>query len=168
MKSGTQTFTLHSSDIGGQSTKQQEFNGSNCDGENKSPQLSWTNAPAGTKSFALVMHDPDAPTNGGFYHWVAFNIPHSVTSLGTDAGNTDGKSMPEGSTMSLNSFGPTGYSGPCPPAGHGAHLYLYTIYALDTEKLDLDKDAQPALVEFTLWQHIIERASIVSYYEVKE
>ncbi len=168
MKNGTQTFTLYSSDIGGQLTKQQEFNGSTCSGENKSPQLSWTNAPAGTKSFAVVAHDPDAPTSGGFYHWVAFNIPHNVAELATDAGNPEKKNMPEGSTMSYNSFGQNGYAGPCPPAGHGPHRYLFTVYALDTEKLDLDKDAQPPAVEFTLWPHVIQRATLVGYYEVKE
>lgn len=162
------TFTLRSNDVGGQSTKQQEFNGSNCSGENKSPHLVWDNAPAGTKSFAVITHDPDAPTHGGFYHWVAFNIPASTTELKTNAGQPDADYMPAGSVMSNNSFGIKGYSGPCPPPGHGPHLYLYTVVALDTDKLDLDKNAQPATVEFTMWPHIIAKASIVNYYERKE
>ncbi|RHW19589.1 YbhB/YbcL family Raf kinase inhibitor-like protein [Pseudomonas jilinensis] len=99
------------------------------EGVDVSPQLSWNNAPAGTKSFAVICHDPDAPlisANGtyGFVHWTLYNIPGSVTSLAEGCGDfTQGK----------NDFGKVGYNGPMPPQGHGQHKYYFWVIALDTE-----------------------------------
>ena len=82
------TFTLSSSDLGGEATINEEFNGFGCTGENQSPQLSWKNAPEGTKSFAVTMYDPDAPTGSGWWHWVVFDIPENTNELVSGAGNT--------------------------------------------------------------------------------
>lgn len=158
-----QTFTLMSGDVGGQATKVQEANTFGCDGENVSPQLSWENAPAGTKSYAITMYDPDAPTGSGFWHWVAFDIPADATELAAGAGSKDGE-MPKGSIQSVTSYGAPGYGGPCPPEGHGIHQYIITVHALKTDKLGLDANTNPAIVGFYLWQNTIEKASVVMYY----
>jgi len=118
-----QTFTLKSNDIGGQATLKQVFNGFGCTGENLSPQLFWENAPKDTKSFAITIHDEDAPTGSGWWHWVMFDIPNTTTELKTGAGNESKNIAPNGSIQSLTDFGKSGYGGPCPPQGHGFHKY---------------------------------------------
>lgn len=158
-----QTFTLTSEDVGGQATMKQVFDGFGCTGENVSPQLSWSNPPEGTKSYAITMYDPDAPTGSGFWHWIVMDIPASVTELATGAGSGDG--LPAGAMQSVTSYGQPGYGGPCPPPGHGMHQYVITIHALKTESLGLDAQATPALVGFNLWQQTIEKASLIFYYE---
>jgi hypothetical protein len=160
-----QTFTLRSKDIGGQATDKQVYNGFGCSGENLSPELYWENAPAGTKSFAITMYDPDAPTGSGFWHWVVFDIPTSIAELKTGAGNIAKGLMPVGAIQSNTDFGQPGYGGPCPPQGHGFHQYLITIYALKTDKLGLDKNATPAFVGFNLFSNTIAKASLVMYYK---
>jgi Raf kinase inhibitor-like YbhB/YbcL family protein len=155
------TFTLKSSDIGGQATNKQFFNSFGCHGENISPELSWSNAPAGTQSFAVTIYDKDAPTGSGFWHWLIFNIPADVTELKSDAGNISKGLAPAGSIQSNTDFGQPGYGGPCPPPG-GIHEYLITVYALKT-KLNLDKTAGAAFVGFNLNANTIAKASIVMY-----
>lgn len=159
------TFTLKSNELGGQATSKQVFNGFGCKGDNISPQLSWENAPAGTKSFAVTIHDENAPTGSGWWHWLIFDINKNTQELKTDAGNPKSKLAPEGSVQSRTDFGTAGYSGPCPPPGSGAHKYTVTIYALDIEKLGLDANANPALVGFNLSSHTIEKSSMVFYYK---
>ena len=160
-----QTFTLKSSDVGGQATDQQVFNGFGCSGANISPELSWSNAPAGTKSFAVTMYDPDAPTGSGWWHWVMFDIPATTTELPTNAGNVKLNLAPKGSIQSVTDFGVPGYGGPCPPQGDASHQYIITVYALKVEKLGLDQSASPALVGFSLHGATIAKASIVMYYK---
>jgi Raf kinase inhibitor-like YbhB/YbcL family protein len=160
-----QTFTLKSTDIGGQATMKQVFNGFGCTGDNISPELNWENAPEGTKSFAVTIHDSDAPTGSGFWHWVIFDIPAGTTELKSDAGNLSKGLAPAGSVQSLTDFGKPGYGGPCPPAGHGYHQYLITVYALKTDKLGADKSATPALVSFNFYSNLIAKASLVMYYK---
>ena len=160
-----QTFTLRSKDIGGQATDKQVYNGFGCTGENLSPELYWENVPAGTKSFAITMYDPDAPTGSGFWHWVVFDIPANITELKTGAGNIAKGLIPAGTIHSNTDFGQPGYGGPCPPPGHGFHQYLITIYALKTDKLGLDKNATPAFVGFNLFSNTIAKASLVMYYK---
>lgn len=162
---GQKTFTLTSTDLGGEATKVQEFNGFGCTGENQSPQLSWKNAPEGTKSFAITMYDPDAPTGSGFWHWVVFDIPANITELVTNAGNTKLNLAPKGAIQSKTDYGTNGYGGPCPPEGHGLHQYIITIYALKTEKLGLDQNINPAIAGFYLWNNTLAKASIVAYYK---
>ncbi|QOG91083.1 YbhB/YbcL family Raf kinase inhibitor-like protein [Flavobacterium columnare] len=160
-----QTFTLKSNDLGGQATMKQVFNGFGCTGENMSPQLFWENAPKDTKSFAVTIHDENAPTGSGWWHWLAFDIPATTKELKTGAGDVTKNLMPAGSIQSITDFGKSGYGGPCPPEGHGFHKYTITVYALKTDKLGLDKNASPALVGYYLNGNTIEKASIVMYYK---
>lgn len=157
-------FTL-SSDMGGQFEKKNEFNGFGCDGANMSPALSWKDAPKGTKSFALTVHDPDAPTGSGWWHWVVLDIPASTTSLPEDAGNIGKKLMPKGAIQSLTNFGVSGFGGACPPIGHGFHRYVFTLHALDVASLKLDAGAMPPLAGYMINKHTIGKASLIAYYQ---
>lgn len=157
------TFTLSSKDLGGETTKVQEFNGFGCSGENQSPQLSWKNAPEGTKSFAVTMYDPDAPTGSGFWHWVVVDIPANVSELVTNAGTKN--LVPKGAIQSVTDYGIKGFGGPCPPVGHGFHQYIITVYALKIDKLGTDDNTNPAVVGFNLWNQTLAKASIVAYYK---
>lgn len=164
---GQNTFTLSSDDIGGQATKTEEFSGFGCTGENKSPQLSWKNAPEGTKSFAITMYDPDAPTGSGWWHWIVFDIPSNINDIVSNAGNIELNLMPKEAIQGITNFGMNGYGGPCPPKDHGLHQYIITVYALKTDKLGLDDNTNPATVGYYLWNNSIAKASIVMYYERK-
>jgi Raf kinase inhibitor-like YbhB/YbcL family protein len=159
------TFTLSSNDLGGEATINEEFNGFGCTGENQSPQLSWKNAPEGTKSFAVTMYDPDAPTGSGWWHWVVFDILVNTKELVSGAGNTKLNLTPEGVIQSITDYGANGYGGPCPPEGHGLHQYIITVYALKTDKLGLNESTNPAVVGYYLWNNTIAKASIVTYYQ---
>ncbi len=130
---------------------EQVFNSFGCSGQNVSPALQWTGAPAGTRSFALIVHDPDAPTGvGGFTHWVLYDIPATATSLAKGAGSADGKNLPAGAAQSPTSFGTPGYGGPCPPAGDKPHRYVFTLYALNVDKDGVPPNATQALAGFTI------------------
>lgn len=159
------TFTLSSKDLGGELTKVQEFGGFGCSGQNQSPQLSWINAPEGTKSFAVTMYDPDAPTGSGFWHWVVFDIPANSNELVTNAGNSGLNLIPKGAIQSITDYGIKGFGGPCPPVGHGLHQYIITVHALKTDRLGLTDAANPAVVGFYLWNQTLAKASIVAYYK---
>ncbi|MCD0470734.1 YbhB/YbcL family Raf kinase inhibitor-like protein [Flavobacterium sp. JAS] len=161
---GQKTFTLTSKALGGEASKIQEFNGFGCSGENQSPELLWKNAPEGTKSFAITMYDPDAPTGSGFWHWVVFDIPANVNELVTNAG-TKSNLIPKGAIQSITDYGIKGFGGPCPPVGHGFHEYIITVYALKTDKLGTNENTNPAVVGFNLWNQTIAKASIVAYYK---
>jgi Raf kinase inhibitor-like YbhB/YbcL family protein len=160
-----QTFTLKSKDLNGQVTSQQVLNGFGCNGENLSPQLSWENAPAATKSFAISIYDKDAPTGSGWWHWVVFDIPATSTELKRGAGDVSKKLLPDGAIQSVTDFGSAGYGGPCPPQGDKPHQYIITIYALKTSTLGLDAKASPALVGYYLYGSTLAKASIVVYYQ---
>jgi len=159
-----QEFTLKSDQIGGQLTIDQVFSGFGCTGKNISPALKWSDAPKTAKSFAVTVYDPDAPTGSGWWHWVIFNIPQTVTELKTDAGDPQKKIAPAGSVQSMTDYGKPGFGGACPPVGDKPHRYIFTVFALDVPKLDLDEKAGAALVGFMLNQHAIAKASIISYY----
>jgi Raf kinase inhibitor-like YbhB/YbcL family protein len=159
-----QTFTVTSTSVGGQATDEQVFNGFGCTGKNISPQLSWANAPAGTKSYAITLYDPDAPTGSGWWHWVAFDIPAGTKGLPAGAGTPGMPGLPAGAVQSMTDFGAPGYGGPCPPEGHGPHQYIITVFALKTEKLGLDATAGAPMVGFNLAQQMLAKASIVFYY----
>jgi Raf kinase inhibitor-like YbhB/YbcL family protein len=124
------------------------FNGMGCNGQNISPALQWSNPPAGTKSFAVTMYDPDAPTGSGWWHWVMYNIPAATTALPDGAGN--GKNAPSGSTQGMTDFGNKGYGGPCPPVGDKPHHYHITVFALKVDKLDVPGNATSAMVGYNL------------------
>ncbi len=160
-----QQFTLTSTDLQGQLTNAQVFAGFGCTGDNISPQLAWANAPEGTKSFAITLYDPDAPTGSGWWHWVMFNVPASENDLKADAGNLESGLAPEGSTQSITSFGKVGFGGACPPEGDKAHAYIFTVYALSIEKIELGADAPPAMVGYYLNANVIQKSSLISYYK---
>ena len=160
----SQEFTLKSDQIGGQLTIDQVFSGFGCTGKNISPQLKWVDAPKNTKSFAVTVYDPDAPTGSGWWHWVIFNIPASVTELKTGAGDLQKKLAPAGSVQSMTDYGKPGFGGACPPTGDKPHRYIFTVFALDVPKLDLDEHAGAALVGYMLNGHAIAKASLISYY----
>ncbi len=160
-------FTLTSPDIAGQLTKAQLYAGFGCNGDNISPRLKWNNVPKGTKSFAITLYDPDAPTGSGWWHWLIFNIPANIRELKEGAGNLEFKRAPKGSVQSITSFGKNGFGGACPPIGDGPHQYIFTIFALKVAKVNLIANATPALVGFNLRANTLARASIVAYYERK-
>ncbi|MCU0428679.1 MAG: YbhB/YbcL family Raf kinase inhibitor-like protein [Cytophagaceae bacterium] len=159
------TFTLSSNSVGGQGTTRQEFKGFGCSGENMSPQLSWKNVPAGTKSFAITMYDPDAPTGSGWWHWVLFDLPAQVTELKEGAGDPAKNLLPPGAIQGITDFGMAGFGGPCPPPGHGFHQYIITVYALSVDKLGLDGKASPATVGYYLNANTLAKSSLVFYYK---
>ena len=119
------------------------LNGFGCTGGNVSPALQWSGVPAGTKSLALQMYDPDAPTGSGFWHWAVYNIPPTATSLAQGSGNS-AASLPSGAFGGTTEFFDTGatggngnYGGPCPPTGDKPHRYIFTLYALAVDKLEV-------------------------------
>jgi Raf kinase inhibitor-like YbhB/YbcL family protein len=156
-------LALKSGDMIGQISINQVFNGFGCTGKNISPQLEWNNMPKGTKSFAITIYDPDAPTGSGWWHWVVFDITKDTNQILANASAMN--KLPKGTIQSKTDFGKNEFGGACPPKGSKAHKYITTIYALDTEKLGLDKNANPALVGFMLNSHTIEKSSIVTYYK---
>lgn len=162
---GQSTFTITSNTLGGQSTVKEEFNGFGCQGDNQSPQLSWNNPPEGTKSYAITMYDPDAPTGSGWWHWVVFDIPSHIKSIPAKSGNVSLNLLPKEVVQSITDYGIYGYGGPCPPENHGLHQYIITVYALKTDKLGLDKDTQPPVVGFYLWQNTLAKTSLITYYQ---
>lgn len=133
-------------------------------GKDISPQLSWSGAPEGTKSFAVTVFDPDAPTQSGFWHWVLTRIPASVTELPEGAG--DGLDLPEGAFQLKNDGGQPGFIGAAPPQGHGPHRYVITVHALDVEDLGVDGDTSPAKHGFMMFGHTLGRATIVVNGEI--
>lgn len=160
-----ETFTLTSKNLTGQALKLHEFNGFGCVGDNISPQLSWSNAPEGTKSFAITMYDPDAPTGSGWWHWLVFDIPANVLELVSNAGNVALNLAPNGAIQSITDYGSNGYGGPCPPEGHGLHQYIITVYALSVPTLGLDANTNPAVVGYYLNNNVLGKASLVAYYQ---
>jgi Raf kinase inhibitor-like YbhB/YbcL family protein len=133
-------FRLTSPDIrpNGPIAMEQVFNSFGCTGQNLSPALAWSGAPDGTKSFALLCHDPDAPTGGaGWWHWLVVNIPASANGLDKDAGRADGSKLPAGAVHVNTDFGGPGWGGPCPPAGDKPHRYVFTLYALKVDRLEV-------------------------------
>jgi Raf kinase inhibitor-like YbhB/YbcL family protein len=158
-------LTLTSPDIksGGRIADEQVFNSWDCTGKNVSPELKWSGAPKGTKSFAVSVYDPDAPTGSGFWHWWVANIPASATSLPKGAGDAGGAALPAGSLQVRNDFSLMGYGGPCPPKGK-PHHYRVTVYALDVDKLDVDANASPAVVGFNVHGHMLASATLVGMW----
>jgi Raf kinase inhibitor-like YbhB/YbcL family protein len=141
------------------------FNGFGCTGENVSPALSWKNAPAGTKSFAVTVHDPDAKTGvGGFRHWIVVNLPASAKGIARGASKVGSSTLPEGGEQITTDFGTLGWGGPCPPKGDGPHHYQFTVYALKVDKLELPPNATAGLAGFMANMNSIGKASFTSTY----
>jgi Raf kinase inhibitor-like YbhB/YbcL family protein len=124
------------------------------EGEDIAPPLEWSGAPEGTKAFALVVHDPDAPLVDGFTHWVAYGIPADATSLPEGGGDA---------VAGTNSLGNHGYNGPAPPPGHGPHHYYFWLYALDDE-LELEPGLDRRALFDRIEDHVIEQARLIGTY----
>ncbi|MBN2483636.1 MAG: YbhB/YbcL family Raf kinase inhibitor-like protein [Candidatus Omnitrophica bacterium] len=139
----------------------QVYNSFGCTGKNISPALSWEGAPEKTKSFAITMYDPDAPTGSGWWHWIVFNIPAKVTSLPANAGKIDSRSLPKEAIQSRTDFGIPGYGGACPPVGDQPHRYIFTVYSLDVPTLDLDANASGAMIGYYLNAHMLGKTSLI-------
>ena len=139
------------------------FNSFGCTGNNISPQMSWNGAPQGTKSFAVTVYDPDAPTGSGWWHWTVFNIPADVAEL-KEGSSIDPAKLPAGAIQGRTDFGKPGYGGACPPPGDKPHRYILTVYALKTDKIDLHEDASGALVGYYLNQNALAKASLTVKY----
>ncbi len=152
--SGIGHFSLTSTDIRQGQPIPHQFWG--CDGPGVSPQLSWAGAPAATRSYALTLYDPDAPTGSGFWHWLAWDIPTGTTSLPT------GATLPAGAVNGTNDGGGIGYTGPCPPVGDITHHYKFTLLALDLPSLQLAADTRAAVVGFVTGHHVIATASLTA------
>ncbi|MEU3726673.1 YbhB/YbcL family Raf kinase inhibitor-like protein [Streptomyces sp. NPDC031705] len=156
-----EAFTVTSADVapGADLAEAQVLTGGNV-----SPELRWEGFPEGTKSFAVTCFDPDAPTGSGFWHWVLFDIPASVTSLPAGAGSGDFEGLPEGAVHARNDYGTRDFGGAAPPRGE-RHRYVFTVYAVDREQLGTDEDSSPASVGFHLRFHAIGRAQLIGEYE---
>lgn len=155
-----------SSDITPKSTIANDFvfRGFGCEGKNLSPQISWQGIPVKTKSLALTVFDVDAPTGSGWWHWVIFNIPASYTEL-KQGFSSNSFNLIDGINQVRNDYSEYGYGGPCPPKGDKKHRYIFTLYALDVEKIDVKQDASPALVNFMIKQHIVRKSSFEAFYQ---
>src|SRR6267154_6433709 len=163
-----QSMSLTSTDIkeGATIANEQVFKGFGCSGGNLSPALSWSGAPVATKSFAVSIYDPDAPTGSGWWHWVAYNIPAGTTTLPKGAGDVKQKLMPKGAIQSRTDFGSAGHGGPCPPPGNKPHRYQITVFAVDVDKLPDAKNeaASAALVGYDLGSHTLAKATLTGLY----
>ncbi len=162
-------LTLKSADVkpGGTLGEQQVFNGMGCTGGNVSPQLSWENAPPDTKSFAVTVYDPDAPTGSGWWHWLVYDIPAAAKELPQGAGS--GKAaLPEGARQGRTDFGTRGFGGACPPPGDKPHRYVFTVYALKVDKLDVPEDASAAMIGFNAKANALASATFTATYGRKK
>ncbi len=158
-----QAFDLTSATVseGGMLTNTHVFEGFGCEGENESPQLSWSGAPKGTKSFAINVYDPDAPTGSGWWHWNVVNLPASTNAIAQNASGNDG--LPGEALEIRNDYGAVGFGGACPPPGE-VHRYVFTVYALGTERLELPDSPSNALVGFMIRANMLDSASITAVY----
>jgi len=159
----TFTVTSQSFDDGGQWSNDQVSGIMGAGGSDVSPQLSWSGFPEETRSFAVTVYDPDAPTASGFWHWAVANLPATVTDLPAGAG--DGSGLPGDALTLANDAGVKRFIGAAPPAGHGHHRYIVAVHAVGVEKLDLPAEATPAYLGFNLFGNAIARAIITGTYE---
>jgi Raf kinase inhibitor-like YbhB/YbcL family protein len=159
-------FTLSSPAIkeGQTLSLDQVFNSFGCTGKNLSPALAWSHAPAGTKSFALTVYDPDAPTGSGWWHWVVYNLPATAAALPANAGEASGQNLPAGAVQGRTDYGSAGFGGACPPVGDKPHRYQFTLYALKVEQLALPADATAAFVGYNILANSLGKAQITAKY----
>ena len=158
----TESFTVTSESVtDGQPLKASQVN----DGGNTSPQLSWSGAPEGTKSFVVTCFDPDAPIVSGFWHWVVCDIPADVTELPVGAGEAGDARLPPGAFHVRNDGGTLDYMGAAPPPGDQIHRYYFVVHAVGEETLGVDADATPAVVGFNLAFKTLGRAILVGTHQ---
>jgi Raf kinase inhibitor-like YbhB/YbcL family protein len=140
------------------------FNGFGCSGKNQSPALKWTAGPKETKSYAVTVYDPDAPTGSGWWHWVVYNIPANVTELAAGAGDATQQHLPAGAKQGRTDFGTHEFGGACPPQGDKPHRYVFTVHALKTEKIDVPEEASAAMVGFMIHANLAGKASFTAKF----
>jgi hypothetical protein len=164
--SNSYAFSISSSNIksGDTISDKHSFNGFGCNGENISPQIGWKNPPKDTKSFAILVYDPDAPTGSGWWHWVLVNIPVTYSELPPNFGNQDQFALKDGIIQVRNDYGFHKYGGPCPPQGDKPHRYVFTIHALKVDKIDLEAGATSALAGFMVNQNTIAKVGFEGFY----
>jgi Raf kinase inhibitor-like YbhB/YbcL family protein len=162
-------FTLQSTDVkpNGTLADKQVFNGMGCTGENLSPELSWKDPPAGTKSYVVTVYDPDAPTGSGWWHWVVYDIPADAKDLPAGAGSGKAE-LPAGAKQGRTDFGQPGFGGACPPPGDKPHRYVFTVYALKVDKLEVPPDASPAMIGFMTKANALGSATFTAKYGRKK
>jgi Raf kinase inhibitor-like YbhB/YbcL family protein len=149
----TGTMRLASSDLSPGGVVPRALMASACGGQNREPALEWSGVPAGVKSFAVILHDPDAPLAGGFYHWVVYDLPATARAIGPG--------MPPGrGRLGITSLGKRGYYGPCPPPGP-AHHYVLTLYALDLAHVSVATPSG-AQLESAIAGHVLGRAVLTA------
>lgn len=161
-------FEITSADIKAGQTldNAQVFNGFGCTGGNVAPQLSWKNAPKDTKSFAVTVYDPDAPTGSGWWHWIVYDIPAAFSGLpgGASSAAEAKVKLPEGAKQGRNDYGVRDFGGACPPVGDKPHRYIFTVHALKVDKLGVPEDASAALIGYMLNANSLGRASFTARY----
>ncbi|TVQ49805.1 MAG: YbhB/YbcL family Raf kinase inhibitor-like protein [Gammaproteobacteria bacterium] len=150
---------------GGLLAEHHVFAGFGCSGDNRSPALAWSDPPEGTASFALLVHDPDAPIASGWWHWVMIDIPAETRSLPANAGDPDAGLAPAGSREIVTDFGVPGWGGPCPPEGREPHHYNFTLVALNTPSLEIPEGASTALVAFLVEGAKLGEARLTGRYQ---
>jgi len=145
-------------------TEEQVFNGFGCSGKNQSPALRWSGSPKGTKSFAITLYDPDAPTGSGWWHWVVYNIATNVSGLAAGAGDPTGRLLPPGAIQGRTDFGTHAFGGACPPQGDKPHRYIFIVHALSIEKIEVPFDSSAALIGFMINANSLGKASFTARY----
>ena len=159
-------MTLKSTDIreGEPMDKVFSFNGFGCSGDNRSPQLSWQDLPAGTKSVAITAYDPDAPTGSGWWHWLVVDLPAGTSELSANAGAKGSSTLPAGARQMRNDYGAFAWGGMCPPPGDKPHRYIFTVHALSVDRIDVPDDAPAALTGFMVNANTLAKASFTATY----
>lgn len=160
-------FRLTSPDLpdGKMIPQQFVYNSFGCNGGNESPALAWSNPPAGTRSFAITVHDPDAPTGGaGFWHWMVVNLPATMTGLARGDGVVGSTHLPAGAQQIRTDYGIEGWGGPCPPVGDKPHHYNFTVYALKVDHLDIAPGTTASVAGFMINENAIGKATLTARY----
>lgn len=161
------SFTLESPDVApGEPLPQWARSGiAGAGGEDRSPELRWSGAPAETRSFVVQCYDPDAPTSSGWWHWAVCNLPATTSSLPQNAGDPDAGLLPEGALTIPNELRLARFQGAAPPSGHGPHRYFFTVTALDIDHVEIAPDATPGMLGFLIHDHTIARGQFFATSE---
>lgn len=158
----TQQFSVTSTSLSPGGFVPEQYLGQGCDGDNVSPELEWTGAPSETKSFAVTVFDPDARSGHGWWHWTVVNIPNNVNKLEEGASNLN--KLPKEAIEIQTDFHNKGYGGPCPPKGHSPHRYIFTVYAMGTENLNVDPNSTAEILKDRLEKSCLAKADFTVKY----
>jgi Raf kinase inhibitor-like YbhB/YbcL family protein len=159
------SFVLESPDVAPGASLPAWARSTDAGGEDRSPELRWSGAPAETRSLVVQCFDPDAPTSSGWWHWAVANLPATTTSLPRNAGDPDAGLLPEGALTMPNEKRLARFQGAAPPSGHGPHRYFFTVTALDIDRVDIAPDATPAMLGFEIHDHAIARGQFFATSE---